>query len=236
MALLPIAWGLIIASVIGTFWVMFFNGGQSLQQAMVHIASLAEDGINQDQSTLLLLYAVICLVTQLIVIPSGSMILIVSGFVFGPLLAAGIFSVAQVLALWPVYTVAAYSLRSGKDGFLNRFQNRLLLMPVVKALKREGIAAGIVLRLTPVIPSAAACCLAAGLCIPLRAFFIATTLVCWVRPLFFASVGGALQELSTLESTLDGKSSFNVWPIVLVFLAALLLLVTRLWLGRQQRL
>lgn len=233
--MLPLVWVMIIASVFGSLWVVLFDGAQVIQNALMHIATLAEKGRHQNQGTLMLLYAGICLVTQLIVIPSGSMILIVSGFIFGPVLAAGLFSIAQVLALWPVYAIAAWSLRTDKAGFLKRFQQRLLSMPVVKALKREGIALGMVLRLTPIIPSAAASCLAAGLNIPLRAFFIATLLVCWVRPLFFASIGGALQEVSSLQSTLGGQSSFSVWPIVLVFVAAVIVLVTRLWLARQQR-
>lgn len=225
---------LLLASIAGTAWVVFFDGAALLQRWIVSAASFAQLASGEHRFSMLLVYSAVCLITQLIVIPSGSMILIVSGFIFGPLVAAGIFSVAQILALWPVYKVAAVSMQSGDAGWLHRFQQSLLSNPAVLAIKKEGIAAGIVLRLTPVIPSAAASCIAAALNIPIKLFVIATVLVCWVRPLFFASVGGTLQEISSLKNTLSEGSSISIWPIIFVFISAVLLLVARLWLRWRQ--
>ena len=84
----------------------------------------------------------------------------------------------------------------------------------------------VVLRLTPVIPSAAACLLAAGLGVDLRKFLAATAAVCWIRPLFFASVGGSLQALSALPNALSTSSVFG--PLLLLAIAALLLLIVKL--------
>ena len=224
---------MILASVLVTVWVLLFDGADLVQQLIYRAASYAQSVGGEYNARMLIIYSVVCLITQLIVVPSGSMILIVAGFVLGPVLAAGIFSVAQVMALWPVYKVASVSLQVGEKSWLHRFQASLLASPAARALKKEGIVAGIVLRLTPVIPSAAACCLAAALKIPLKAFAIATVLVCWVRPLFFASVGGALLELSSLKSTIAGGAAIDLWPILLVFFASILLLLVRLWLRRQ---
>lgn len=226
---------LLLASIVGTAWVAFFGGAEHLQQLIYRAASFAQSAGGENRSSMLVLYSLVCVVTQLIVIPSGSMILIVSGFIFGPLVAASIFSLAQLLTLWPVYRVAAVSMQSSEAGLLHKFQQALLNNPTVQNLKQEGVVAGIVLRLTPVVPSAAACCFAAALNIPIRAFVVATLLVCWVRPLFFASIGGTLQELSSLKSTIGGGESMNLWPIILVFVASLLLLLARLWLRRQQQ-
>ena len=126
-------------------------------------------------------------------------------------------------------------MQSGAPGLLYNFQQSLLSRPIVKTLNQEGVVAAIVLRLTPVIPSAAACCIAAALKIPIGAFCLATVMVCWVRPLFFASVGGAFQELSSLKNTLEGGASINLWPIILVFVTSLLLLLVRLWLRHQNK-
>lgn len=224
---------LLLASIAGTTWVIFFEGADYLQKLVTHAVGIAQSSDGEHRLTMLAIYSLVCLITQLIVVPSGSMILMVSGFVFGPVIAAGIFSLAQVLALWPVYKVATVSLQSEQTGWLHRLQQSLLSHPILKALKQEGVVAGIVLRLTPVIPSAAACCFAAALKIPIGAFVVATLLVCWVRPLFFASIGGAIQELSSLQSTIGAGASINLWPIILVFIASVLLLLARLWLKRQ---
>lgn len=212
---------------------MLFGGAEQLQQWVVHAAGFAQAAGGEHLASMLVIYAVVCLLTQLLVLPSGSMILIVSGFVFGPLVAAAIYSVAQILTSWPVYKVAELSMQSGARGLLYNFQQSLLSRPIVKTLNQDGVVAAIVLRLTLVVPSAVACCIAATLKIPIGAFVSATVLVCWVRPLFFASVGGALQELSLLKNTLEGGASINLWPIILVFFSSLLLLLVRLWLRRQ---
>jgi len=85
-----------------------------------------------------------------------------------------------------------------------------------------------VLRLTPVIPSAAACLLAAGLAITLNKFILATIAVCWIRPLFFASIGGSLQALTELSMASSGVAAFK--PLLLLFIAAVVLLLVKVLL------
>jgi len=173
----------------------------------------------------------LCLVSQLLIIPSGSLILIAAGFMFSPLLAAGIFSVAQVLCSWPVYRIGKVI----SDKFPQRFDlltTRFSFPPDWDRLVREeGFFATVVIRLTPVIPSAAACLLAAGLNIGLIRFIPATIAVCWIRPLFFASVGGSLQALSGISEAASASAALK--PLLLLFIAAFVVFLSRLYLRRR---
>lgn len=220
----------VIASVVGSIWLVAFDGLDALQALLAGINNKVS---NTGDSTLwLAAYAVLCLLSQLLVIPSGSLILIAAGFIFSPLLAAGIFSVAQVLCSWPVYRIG----KSISDKFPHRFElltNKFNFPPDWDHLvQEEGFIATIVLRLTPVIPSAAACLLAAGLNIGLYRFIPATIVVCWIRPLFFASVGGSLQALTALTDA--GSTSAVVVPLLLLFCAAVLVLLTKLYLRMRR--
>jgi len=165
--------------------------------------------------------------SQLLIIPSGSLILIAAGFIFSPLVAAGIFSVAQVICSWPVYGIG----RTISEKFPQRFNSltkRFKFPPGwERVVQQEGFLATVVLRLTPVIPSAAACLLAAGLAIGLQKFILATIVVCWIRPLFFASIGGSLQVLTDLSGA-SGNTAFK--PLLLLFIAALVLLLLKVFL------
>ncbi len=229
---LPLLTGLfLVASVVGSIWIIAFDGHTFVQSLLVGINNRVAD---TGGSTLWLgAYALLCVLSQLLVIPSGSLILIAAGFIFSPLLAAGIFSVAQVLCSWPVYRIG----KTISDKFPHRFQ---LLSDKFnfpsdwdRLVQEEGFIATIVLRLTPVIPSAAACLLAAGLNISLGRFIPATIAVCWIRPLFFASVGGSLQALSAISDATAAKSV--LLPLLLLFVAAVLVLLSKLYLRMRSK-
>ena len=66
-----------------------------------------------------------------------------------------------------------------------------------------------------------------GFNISLARFIPATIVVCWIRPLFFASVGGSVQALSALSSA---TTSSVLKPLLLLFVAAVLLLLVKLYL------
>ena len=223
---MPLLAGLfVLVSVAGSVWLLAFDGFAYVQSVLAGIDSrLANSG---NYALWLGAYAVLCLLSQLLVIPSGSLILIAAGFIFSPLLAAAIFSVAQGLCSWPVYGIG----KSISDKFPHRFDllvDKFSFPPDWDRLvHEEGFLATVVLRLTPVIPSAAACLLAAGLNIGLRRFIPATIAVCWIRPLFFASIGGSLQALSALSSA---TTSSVFLPLMLLFVAASVLLLVKLYL------
>lgn len=232
--LTAVVWLLIAISVLGSVWVLLFNGAEVIRYHILAAASYAGTQWQINPARLVAMYFCICLTTQLIVVPSGSVILMVSGFILGPTLAAGVFSIAQIVATYPVYRVAQFFSNRGKKGRFNSLLEDYSVAKMAGSLEQEAVATGMVLRLTPVIPSAAACFLAALLRLSLKSFFVATLLVCWIRPLFFASVGGAVKELSGLRGAIDGKASVNIWPLLVVFIAAVILLISRLWLRRQQ--
>lgn len=229
---MPLALGLVLLSVPGTLWLVFFGGSEVVRDVLIEVSATA--GLPANPVAVLGIYFLVCLITQLIVVPSGSIILIVAGYILGPFIAAGIFSLAQMLALYPVYRIAQFFIESEKPRRFRQTLDTWAASRFAGSLKQEGLAAGVVLRLTPVVPSAAACCLAALLRIPLTIFFASSVLVCWVRPLFFASVGGALKELNGLQNVIDGSATMNVWPLLMVFIASVLLLAARLWLQRQK--
>ena len=215
----------IVASVAGSIWLLVFDGLVVVQNALVNINSHVEGA--SGKMPWLVAYAFVCLLSQLLIIPSGSLILIAAGFIFSPLVAAGIFSVAQVICSWPVYGIG----RTISEKFPQRFNSlakRFKFPPGwERVVQQEGFLATVVLRLTPVIPSAAACLLAAGLAIGLQKFILATIVVCWIRPLFFASIGGSLQVLTDLSGA-SGNTAFK--PLLLLFIAALVLLLLKVFL------
>lgn len=219
----------VVASVAGTIWITAFDGLELIQTLLHGLNSRVTD--SSSLPVWLAAYALLCLLSQLLVIPSGSLILIAAGFIFSPVLAAGIFSVAQVLCSWPVYRIGKIIF----DKFPNRFEllTRRFSFPPDwdRLVQKEGFVATVVLRLTPVIPSAAACLLAAGLNISLARFIPATIAVCWIRPLFFASVGGSLQALSALSGVATTSAALK--PLLLLFAAAVLLLLIKLYLRRR---
>ena len=216
----------VIASVAGSIWLLVFDGLSLVQNVLVRVNSRIEGA--EGNLPWLIAYAIVCLLSQLLIVPSGSLILIAAGFIFSPLLAAGIFSVAQVICSWPVYSIG----KIVSEKFPHRFRSltKRFKFPTdwEHIVQQEGFLATVVLRLTPVIPSAAACLLAAGLAIDFTKFILATIAVCWIRPLFFASIGGSLQALTDLSDASGGVTTFK--PLLLMFIAALVLLLVKVFL------
>ncbi len=218
-------------SVAVTGWWLFFDGFDSLQSQLIHFNQQANSSDNK--TFWLTIYALVCVFSQLLIVPSGSLILMAAGFIFSPLLAAGIFSVAQVLCSWPVYRLGTIVSRRFPDRFSQLTDRFKLPADWHQVIEKEGFYATVVLRLTPVIPSAAACLIASGLGIRLWRFIPATIAVCWIRPLFFASLGGSLQSLAGLSNAIDGADTLK--PLVLAFFAAVALLVVKITLHYKSR-
>ena len=99
-------------------------------------------------------------------------------------LAAAIYVAAQVA----VFLSARTGFGARADGGLEALS--AIFLPVrwrgfLAIVREEGVLVGIVLRLAPVVPSAAACLIAAGLGIKFGVFMLGTVAAAWVRPLFF---------------------------------------------------
>lgn len=184
------------------------------------------------QAAWLAAFAVLSFILQLLIIPSGSLLLIGAGFVFGVLPSVAIFTVAQCLAIWPIYRICKHGLAVNSARVRRTVDTFLEKSRVSQIIGSEPLISGMVLRLTPVVPSAAATAVAAFSGINLSVFLTSTILVGWVRPLFFASIGGSVKEMSGFATALSGE--FQVAPLVLVFIAVVLLLLVRLWLRSRR--
>jgi len=217
--------GFLGLSVFLTYWLLLADGLQSLQALAL---GLSEHSV--DLRYVLPVYALVSFFSQLIIVPSGSLILIFAGFFLGPLVAASVFAIAQLAAAWPVTRTAMLLIEAGNTSALDRLNQAIASTSGLRRLREDEFFAGIALRLTPVIPSAAACLLAAGLGFRLRTFLLATAAVCWVRPLFFASVGGAIGELSDIREILEDPAQIDVTPLFLLLIAAFLLWIGRGWM------
>ena len=186
---------LLVASVLGTMAVLK-NGGPA--EVIKAAAGFAEQA--QANKTLVLLgYFAIAFVLQLALLPSGTLVPIVGGFLFGAPLAAGIYFLSQLAATPIVWATARTGLGPTGDrkveALIERFVPQRWRGIAVRA-REEGVLGAMALRL--LLPSAVACIVAAGLKMPLKALMLATLLVNWARPFVMASVGEAAKSLADL--------------------------------------
>lgn len=206
-------------------------GGFDSVTALVVDGARYLERLRTDHSTLPLWlagFAVVSFCLQLLIVPSGSLLLIGAGFVFGVVPSVLVYTAMQCLAIVPVYRLCEYSAVNDPLRLQHRLSVWLEKSGVARVADAEPLVSGMVLRLTPVLPSAAASGVAAVTGIPMVVFFLSTLLVGWVRPLFFASIGGAVSEFSGFATALSGD--FSAAPLILVFLTTVVLLAVRLWL------
>ena len=194
--------------------------------------------VPEHSGAIALIFAAVALVSQMLIMPSGSALMVVGGALLGAIPATLVYVLAQMLTTPAVYLMA----RAGYGRTADRAVPELLQHYLGARWKKtilivpdEGIASTIALRLMPVFPSAVVCLLAAGLGIALRPLMIGTVLVCWVRPLFFASIGEAAHRAAVMSDPLDFLRGANFTPLLLIFVAALLVLAARAWLRLRTR-
>jgi len=212
---------LLIASIAVTAWLLFYNGTDMLVATFWR----SFDWVQQHRLVALLLFFVISIISQLIVMPSGSLMLLLAGFALGALPAAAVFATAQVVAAWPVYTLSRRAVKPVEEGFARGVDTHRMqkILDKLASLRGNEILATAVLRLTPVIPSAGACLLAVMCDISLRSFLIGTLLTCWIRPLFFASSGAAMSSVLMDADINEAISGLDVTPLILVFVSVLIM-------------
>jgi uncharacterized membrane protein YdjX (TVP38/TMEM64 family) len=217
---------LVVLSIALTGWLLLFDGFALLTDAVPAVADRLLDMSQAQRLWWLAAFALLSFSLQLLVVPSGSLLLIVAGFVFGVVPSVLLFTFMQCAAVWPIYLIC----RSGSRRLRNEWFGHT---PAAEAIRSEPLVSSMVLRLTPILPSAGASTIAALSGITLQTFLLATVLVGWIRPLFFASVGAAVSEISGLASAVSGE--INPAPLLLVFLAVAGLFLVRLWLRFRRR-
>ena len=202
-----------------------------LNQDAASIVTRVQGIVGDSPVIALALFALLSLVSQLLIVPSGSLLLMMGGFLLGALPAALIYALIQIITTGPVIWL-------GQRGGVARAEAQLeaaspLLAHLADSLRAAPFSLSLVLRLTPVIPSAVGCLLSVLFGIPRTTFILVTALVCWVRPLFFASIGAALPTLQRLSDPADVLDPTDLWPLLLVFIGALGLLLSRVWVNKR---
>ena len=212
---------LIVSSVILTTWLLFYGGTELLVTAFWR----SYDWAQQHGTLALIMFFIISFVSQLIVIPSGSLMLLLAGFALGALPAAAVFAAAQVLSAWPVYVLSRRAIKPVKEGFLRTTAEHRIqkILDRLATLRGNEVLATVLIRVTPVIPSAGACLLGAICGISIKPFMIGTLLTCWIRPLFFASSGAAISAVLIEADVKEVLGGLDVTPLLLVFFSAVIL-------------
>jgi len=240
---------LLLTSLLVSCWLLFAGGLETLGALLLGSQAI----IDQHYVMLLSGFFLLSLLSQLIIVPSGSLMLIIAGFTFGALPAAACYWIAQLLSAWPVFSLAgraiadddrkpaaaAHAATRTAEGSAQVPASKMADIPValtehLRHIRGNGLLASCVLRLTPVIPSAAACVLAALFGIRLSVFVIGTLLSGWIRPLFFASGGASLSAAAMQLSSPELIGLLDLRPLFILFLTALLLLLVRYWLTRTK--
>lgn len=214
---------LLLASIAATTWLLVLDGAAAAVAWFWQVHAW----VQANKALALLVFFIISFISQMIVMPSGSLLLLFAGFALGAAPATAAFAIAQLLTAGPVYCLSQRAITGIEQGSLKgtATEKMVYIRSQLASLKGHDFLASALLRLTPVIPSAGACLLAAVSKISLKPFMMATAVTCWMRPLFFASSGAAISEVLLRSDGREVLESLNLWPLILVFVAALLLVV-----------
>lgn len=210
----------VLLSVIGFIYLVFAHFGP--QQFIAEMSKL------DNRVYVVICFVFLVLISQLLVVPSGSILMIGGGFLLGSLPAALIYT-----ALLPVTGIIVGKVTESSS--LKNWVATLLyksnkVTRIVELLNHEPFTLSAVLRLTPVIPAAIAAIVASTFKVPHSTFIFATLCVGWVRPLFFASIGGTAHSLTQLHTGSSGTTELGILPILLLALCAILNLLVRCWI------
>jgi len=224
---------LLVGSIAATFWLLVLGGLTTVTSLIVTGAEylLRFPQHHAMQASWLAGFAALCFLLQLFIVPSGSVLMVGAGFVFGVLPSVAIYTCMQCLAIWPVYRLCQNSLAARSGALQAKVDVWLQKSAVKRVTGLEPLVSAMVLRLTPILPSAASSSIAAFSGIKLSVFFLATLLAGWVRPLFFASVGSAVNEVGGFATAVSDE--VRLAPLLLVFMAVLMLLFVRLWVRHR---
>jgi uncharacterized membrane protein YdjX (TVP38/TMEM64 family) len=215
--------GLVAASVLGTAGLLLAGGGTAILETLAQL--------EQRKVMVILEFAVWALVANCLVLPAGSLSLVAGGAILGMAAPALIWFAAQLVTAPLIYRTGAGS-RDRIEPLVTRYLGSSAVRIVARAA-HDGVATTILLRLTPILPSAPACLIAAWAGIDLKSFMIGSGLAGWVRPLYFASLGAAAGELARVGATLEALSLRTLLALAIPCACAAVVLAARLHLSRR---
>jgi uncharacterized membrane protein YdjX (TVP38/TMEM64 family) len=199
---------LVLASVAASGLIIASGGGPALLvQAQATLMAL-----NRQPAVVAALFAAWALVANCLVVPAGTLSMIVGGALLGTVAPTLIWSVAQLMTAPVLYALT----RRGVDSAALPPHNKQVAQLAALA-QVNGFKATAMLRLLPIMPNAAATILAATAGIELRTFLIGSALTGWVRPAYFAGLGATVGSLSKIEEVTDLLSLATLMPLLLLF-------------------
>ena len=104
---------LVAGSVVATGWVVLLGGFTTVTELVVTSVEylLRVQQHPSTQTAWLLGFAALSLSLQLLIVPSGSLLLVGAGFVFGVLPSVVIYMLMQCIAIWPIYWLCRFCLK-----------------------------------------------------------------------------------------------------------------------------
>lgn len=171
----------------------------------------------------LALYALVCFLSQLVIVPSGTLIALGGGYLFGLVAGGGVLAASALIANVIVFLIA----NSAFSGLVARYadaapQRRRAL----DILQAEGAAGVVALRLSPIVPSALTATLSAAAGISLATFAFMSVLTIWVRPFAFAAAGSSMRQLADVA---QGAPANTALLVTALSLAGLLMFALRVY-------
>ena len=202
----PALWllvGLLTASAIVTVAIVAAGGSTGvLMHGRDAVAYLAQRPV-----LMFAMFSVWSLICVILIIPAGTISVIVGGILFGAFLPAALWTAAQLVTAPLIYHLTLRSFDTSDSGpvaqtagirIVERWLGRRSA-EIVELARVDGLFTVIVLRLLPIVPSAPTCMISAALGIRLKHLMLGTMAVGWVRPLYYASLGVTIGSLTRLE-------------------------------------
>lgn len=160
------------------------------------------------------------MLTQLLVLPSGTAILLITGAILGPV--SGMLYFLAMIVVTPITFLMAKTHPEKAQRALRRWAShprfRAILASGLDSMQAKPVIGTGMLRLLPVLPSAPAVLIAAAFGLSLRGILIGTALFGFIRPMAISTIGYAL---STLSLTTERGQDSTVLLILIASLASL---------------
>lgn len=174
---------ILIVTVSGLLAVLVFTLGTNSILASVENLQRVIQSSPIVSSIVLFFWSMVLFLT---VLPLGTATILLAGALLGGWVGWVQFG-SLVLASMVIYQTGFVSEATRKQGNLS---HRPWVSRTVKRAEERGILVASVLRIVPIIPSAVCSLICVSTGVSLRKFLIATLAFGWVRPVFFAHVGG----------------------------------------------
>jgi uncharacterized membrane protein YdjX (TVP38/TMEM64 family) len=214
--------GLLSAAAIALF---SSNGGTKVFALLDWLQRQAAESPTQT----LVLYALICFLSQLVIVPSGTLIALGGGYLFGMLAGGGVLALGALAANVIVFVLAGSAFSGWVSSYAEKAPQRRKALDILQA---EGAAGVLALRLSPIVPSALTATLSAAAGISLATFAAMSLLTIWVRPFAFAAAGASMRGLTDIA---QGAPASTAMLISTLSLAGFLLFALRLYVRSRDR-